>query len=213
MMPRAKSVGAQRLAFDGTADRPILAALIRNRWMIAARGGVAILFGLALLRWPPVTLPVVVTLFGLYAVIDGGLALAAAFRTDARLRHVWPVALEGTVSVVVGIVALLWPLRVSHDLIQVLVTWGVATGVLEFLAALHVSWKRASHWLLLTGGLSSLFLAIMIALLPYADVARTVEIIGVYALVFGALMAAAAYAFPGDEPMYREILSRKGGRR
>ena len=211
-MTRAKTLDVRPFLFRGATDRPVLAALVRNRWMIAARGGVAVLFGLALLRWPPVTLPVVVTLFGVYAVVDGGLALAAAFRTHARLWQLWPVALEGVVSIVLGTVALLWPLRVSHELLQVLVTWGVATGVLEILAALHVSWKRAAHWLLLTGGVSSLSLAIMIALLPYADVAHAVEIMGVYALVFGAVMAAAAYAFPGDEPM-RDILPREAGRR
>jgi uncharacterized membrane protein HdeD (DUF308 family) len=212
MMARVKPLDVRPVDFNGEADRPILAALIRNRGMIAARGGVAILFGLALLRWPPVTLPTVVTLFGLYALIDGGLALAAAFRTHARLRHVWPVALEGLVSVVLGTIALLWPLRVSHDLIQVLVTWGVGTGVLEIIAAAHVSWKRGVHWLLVTGGVSSLSLAIMIALLPHADVAPTVEILGIYALVFGALMAGAAYAFSGDESMRGAIVRSVGGR-
>ena len=212
-MVRAKALDVEPFVLDRPADRPVLAALFRNRWMIGTRGGVAVLFGLALVVWPPITLPAVVTLFGLYALVDGGLALAAAFRTHARLRQLWPVALEGLVSLVIGLLALLWPLRVSQELVQLLVWWAAGTGVLEILAAVHVSWKRAAHWMLLSGGVWSVFLAAILTLVPHADVARTVETIAVYALVFGTLMAIAAFTFPGDERMRRAILRGEGGRR
>jgi len=215
MTAKATTVRA-RAILDDAAERPLLAALYRGRWMIAARGGLAVLLAAALLRWPPATLPTVVLLFAAYAIADGILALAAVLRTRARLsevRVVWPVALEGVVSVAIGTLALVWPLRVTSELVYLLAAWGVGTGALELVAASHVSWKRAAHWLLLTGGASSIFLGLLIALIPYADVARTVEIMGVYALVFGAVLGAAAWAFPGDDRLRRAILQGDGGRR
>lgn len=212
-MARAKALDVEPFVLDRPADRPVLAALLRNRWMIGTRGGLAVLFGLALLGWPSITLPAVVMLFGLYALVDGGLAVAGAFRTHARLWQLWPVVLEGLVSIAIGLFALLWPLRVTQELVRVLVWWGAVTGVLEILAALHVSWKRAAHWMLLSGGVSSLFLAVIVALVPRADVTRTVETIAAYALVFGTLMALAAFTFPGDERMRRAILRGQGGQR
>jgi uncharacterized membrane protein HdeD (DUF308 family) len=49
---------------DPAVDRSVLAAMIRNWWMMAARGGLAVLFGLSVLWWLDVTLPTIVVLLG-----------------------------------------------------------------------------------------------------------------------------------------------------
>lgn len=43
-----------------------------------------------------------------------------------------------------------------------------------------------------TGGLTSVFLALLVLLLPHADVETIVALIGVYALTFGSVMALTA---------------------
>ena len=55
----------------------MLEHLSRYWWTLAIRGALAVLFGLAALIWPDITLRVLVWLFGFYAVVDGLLALAA----------------------------------------------------------------------------------------------------------------------------------------
>jgi uncharacterized membrane protein HdeD (DUF308 family) len=184
---------------DPAVERSILAAMIRNWWMTAARGALAVLFGLSVLWWPDVTLPTIVVLFGVYALVDGMLAIAAATHGRLRLLEAWPVALEGVASVVLGIVALGWPLRVPRDLLIALVTWGIATGILEIAQAVRLPRTRAAHWLLGMGGISSLFLAVLLLMLPYAGVDRIVQVIGVYALVFGTVVTLAALVVSRDE--------------
>jgi uncharacterized membrane protein HdeD (DUF308 family) len=168
-------------------------ALVHNWWMMAVRGGLAIVFGLAVL-WPSVTLPIVVLLFGAYAVLDGVWALAAARHASSKLLDAWPVALEGLVSVALGLLALLWPF-VTRQFIYVLAGWGIATGVLELLAAIHLPARGAGHRLLATGGFSSLFLAFLILLLPYAHVDEVVHAIAAYAEIFGIVLLLAAIRF------------------
>jgi uncharacterized membrane protein HdeD (DUF308 family) len=90
----------------------------------------------------------------------------------------------------------------------VLAAWGLGTGVFELLAALYLSHRAAGFWLLLTGGLSSLFLATLILLLPHADIDLVVRIIAAYAQVFGIATLVAAMRFPRDREAGRYAASR-----
>ena len=64
-------------------------------WMVAVRGGLGILMGLAVLLWPGVRLGELVALFGTYAVLDGIWAAAWAVRRVVPpvllrpARHTW----------------------------------------------------------------------------------------------------------------------------
>ena len=57
-----------------------MAVLARNWWTVGLRGLIAILFGLAALFCPGITLFALVFLFGAYALVDGVVSLVAAFR-------------------------------------------------------------------------------------------------------------------------------------
>jgi hypothetical protein len=73
----------------------------------------------------------------------------------------WPVLFEGAVSLGVGWLALGWPL-VPQDAVRAIAAWGLLTGVLELVAAARLPRQSAGPWLLLTGGVFSLFLAVLI---------------------------------------------------
>jgi uncharacterized membrane protein HdeD (DUF308 family) len=177
------------------SDRPdahvLLATLGRNWWMVAARGALAILFGALLLRRPGVPLNLVVALFGVYAVLDGAWAIASALWVTRRSLAGWPVWVEGAVSLVVGVLALGWPL-VPRQLVGAIAIWGLLTGVLEIVAAVLLPRQGAGYWLLATGGVFSLFLALFILMLPQASEPHVVSALGIYALAFGALLVGAA---------------------
>jgi uncharacterized membrane protein HdeD (DUF308 family) len=167
--------------------------------MMAARGALAMLFGLAIVLWPSVTLSIVVALFGGYAVLDGALAVAAALRVSEGRLEAWPVALEGAVSLALGALALGWPF-VSRELVYLIAGWGIVIGVLEVLAALAVSPRVAGHWLLATGGGFSLFVAVLILMLPHAALETVALIIGIYAILAGVLVTLAAVGFRAGTP-------------
>jgi uncharacterized membrane protein HdeD (DUF308 family) len=170
-------------------------SLVANWWMMAMRGVLAIAFGVAVYVWPDVTLSVIVVLFGLYALLDGVWAVAAGVRASTRVLDAWPVVLEGVVSIVLGLVALLWP-TIPRPLIWLVATWGALTGILELITALGEPSGRPRRWLLLTGGASSLFLALVIVALPYASAGLVARVISAYAQVFGVVLLFAAVDFP-----------------
>jgi uncharacterized membrane protein HdeD (DUF308 family) len=173
---------------------PTSRALVRNWWMMAVRGVLAIAFGGALLLWPGVTLSIVVLLFGIYAIVDGGWSIAAANRASTRLAQTWPVMLEGIASVAIGVLALVWPFM-PRSFVYLLVFWGMLTGILELTAAIRLPLQRAASCVLGTAGVSSLVLALFLFLLTHADDDAVVRIMATYAQVFGVTTLLAATLF------------------
>lgn len=176
---------------DGIQSHVLLATLARNWWMVGARGALAILFGAVLLLNPSMPLNLLVALFGTYAALDGAWAVASALWVTRKSFVGWPVLFEGAASLVVGGLALGWPL-VPRELVAAIATWGLLTGVLEIIAAVRLPRERAGYWLLGTGGVSSLFLALIILVIPHASQPYIVNALGVYSLVFGGLLFAVA---------------------
>jgi uncharacterized membrane protein HdeD (DUF308 family) len=177
-----------------------LSALVRNWWMMAIRGVLAMAFGVSIVVWPGATLSTVVLLFSVYAILDGAWTIGAGTRASTGVFDAWPVLLEGAVSVGLGLVALAWPF-VPRQFAYVLAAWGLITGVLELVAAIRLPRSAAGHWLLATAGVSSLLLAALVLLLAHADDDFIMRAIAAYALVFGTVLLLAAVFFP------REVLS------
>src|ERR671915_2509408 len=78
-------------------------------WVLALRGFVAIIFGLAALFWPGLILAVLIVLFGFYALVDGVLAVIAAFRSSGRGMRRPLLLIEGAIGILFGVLALFWP--------------------------------------------------------------------------------------------------------
>ena len=57
--------------------------LTQNWWMIVLRGLLAIAFGVAAFVWPGITWLTLVFLFGIYAIVDGLIAVATGLRQSA----------------------------------------------------------------------------------------------------------------------------------
>src|SRR3954454_12590111 len=88
----------------------MIAQLARNWWIPLIRGIAAILFGVAALIWPSLTLEVLVLFFGAYALIDGVFALVSglmASGADGGLRGT--LVLTGIAGIVTGLLTFFWP--------------------------------------------------------------------------------------------------------
>ena len=75
---------------------------------LAVSGVAAVLFGLATLVWPDVTLWALVVLWGAFVFVDGITALSAAITDRFLLNRGW-VAFWGVTGIAAGVVTFLWP--------------------------------------------------------------------------------------------------------
>src|SRR4051812_1711356 len=86
---------ALRSAPEDRRRRQTMAAIFaRHWWILALRGVAAIAFGVLAWFWPEITLIVLVTLFGAYALVDGIFSLITAVRGRSREPR-WIVAVMG----------------------------------------------------------------------------------------------------------------------
>jgi uncharacterized membrane protein HdeD (DUF308 family) len=175
--------------------------------MMAGRGVLAVLFGAAIALWRMPVFDAVIVSFGTYAIADGILAMASALRAARPRMKGWPIALEGIVSVVLGVFAFTWPF-LPRGAIGVLVAWGVLTGICEIIAAVRLPRNLAAHWLLATGGTCSIFLAAVVLVLPHAGSDRVALALAAYAIVFGIVILLTSLRFRLAAPAGRSQRGR-----
>lgn len=163
-------------------------ALSRNWWLVLLRGILAILFGISAFLWPGITLLTLIILFGVYAIVDGAVAIVTGLSRTKESPRWWTFLVEGLVNIGAGVVALIWPELATLVLIYVIAAWAVFTGILEIVAAIRLRHEINNEWFLALGGVLSIGTGILLFLQPVAGSLAIIWIIGGYALVFGILM-------------------------
>lgn len=166
--------------------------MTRHWWVLALRGAFAILFGITAWVWPGITVWALVVLFGAYALVDGVIALAEAFRDTAGGPR-GMLLLSGAAGIALGILALVWPGITAFVLLMLIAAWAVATGVLEIVAALALRRELKGEWAdVLTGAISVIF-GILLFAWPVSGAVAIVWLIGLFSILFGAAMVGAAF--------------------
>jgi uncharacterized membrane protein HdeD (DUF308 family) len=166
-----------------------LARLLRNCWLVAVRGAIAILFGLLTLSFPTMLLSSFILLFGVYATVDG--LITIWWSIQRRTKQGWWIhLLEGAVSVIAGIVAFVYPDNTVSVMLNIIIIRVILIGIFEIWAAIQLRKEIAGgFWLGLSGVSSVLFgiLGIILMSTPSAAILgiQPPTILGVYAIVFG----------------------------
>jgi uncharacterized membrane protein HdeD (DUF308 family) len=162
--------------------------LSQNWWLVLLRGMLAILFGIAAFAWPGITLLTLVLFFGVYAIIDGVIAIVTGLSRTRETSRWWMFLLEGLLNIGAGIVALWMPGLATLVLIYILASWAVFTGILEIVAAVRLRHEITNEWFLALGGVLSIGLGILLFLQPAAGGLAIVWTIAAYAVLFGILL-------------------------
>jgi uncharacterized membrane protein HdeD (DUF308 family) len=158
--------------------------LLRNWWVLLVRGIFAIIFGVLAFAMPATVLAALVVVFGVYALLDGLVALGAALMDREVGRPRWLVAVAGAASVAAGLISFAWPGVTAMTLLYLIATWAVVTGVLQIVAAFELH-DGTSHWPLAVGGALSILFGGLLAVRPFEGMVGVVYVIGAYAIVYG----------------------------
>jgi uncharacterized membrane protein HdeD (DUF308 family) len=167
----------------------MLDSLSRRWWAVALRGVAAVLFGAMALVWPGITLFVLVVLFGVYALMDGALTLAAALRDRNAADNGpggrgWIIA-RGVFGIAIGVLAVLWPGITAVVLLWSIAAWAVVTGVFEVVVAIRLRREMDREWLLALSGVLAVVFGLTLVVWPAAGALALVTVIGAAALLMG----------------------------
>jgi len=161
--------------------------LTKNWWLVVLRGVAAILFGLFAFIRPELTLFVLVTFFGVYALVDGFIAVATGLSHTKDSPRWWVFLFEGLFGIGVGVITLIWPGVTTLAIIAMIAAWAILTGVLEVAAAVRLRREMANEWLLALSGILSIGVGILLIVQPVAGSTAIIWTIGAYALIAGIL--------------------------
>lgn len=175
----------------------LVRVMANNWWVPLLRGIAAVIFGLMALFWPGLTVYFLLIVFGAYAIFDGIMATIVAFQRKSEDDRWWSWALDGFLSIVIGLMALFWPVATALVFVIWMAAWAVVTGVLRIIAAIRLRKEIAGEWAL---GLSGLLLIIwggLMAMIPAAGLLSIAWLIGLFALLIGAVMVVLAFRLRG----------------
>jgi uncharacterized membrane protein HdeD (DUF308 family) len=167
--------------------------LSRNWWLMLLRGLVAIGFGVFVIMKPQTSLPVLVYLFGIYALVEGVLEVAVAIEGRNQVDSWGLLLLWGLLGVAVGILAFTKPDFTALALLYYIALWAIATGVLEIAAAIRLREVISNEWWLFLAGIVSVAFGVWLIARPDTGEVTLLYAIGIYAILYGVLVVLFAF--------------------
>jgi len=153
---------------------------------LAVHGAAAMVFGLATLVWPEISLWSLVLLWGAFAFVDGVTAVSAAL-ADRMLIHRGWVAVRGVAGIVAGIVTFVWPSMTAVALLAVIATWSLIIGGSRIAFAISARKQLSGAGVVGIGGALLVLLGVLLLADPGAGAIGITWAIGWAAFVSGCL--------------------------
>lgn len=161
-------------------------------WVVLLRGILAILFGVLAYTWPGLTVLILVTIWGAYAMIDGIVGVVAG------VRGKWgSLVVIGLIGIAAGIVAFLWPGLTAVTLLWVIAFWAIVAGVLQISAAIRLRKEVQGEWLWVLSGILTIGLGVLFFLYPGAGILSVTWLIAALAIVWGILLVMLSFKLKG----------------
>jgi uncharacterized membrane protein HdeD (DUF308 family) len=160
---------------------------------LAVQGAAAVLFGLATLVWPSITLWALVLLWGAFAFVDGVTALSAAIGDRLLVHRGW-VAFWGVTGIGAGLVTFFWPSITALGLLVVIATWSLLIGGSQIAFAVSARKQVSGAWAIALGGVLLVLLGMLLLINPSDGAIAVTWAIGWVAFLYGSVelwMAAA----------------------
>lgn len=167
---------------------PLPMALVNELWwLILIQSLLAIFFGLAAVFWPGLTLVTLVYLFSAFVLAWGIIEIVHGLMSMSRRDTWWLTLLFGILALIVGVYLVRHPAVSFVTFIVLIGVTLIVRGVFDTVGAFMDRSPAAHRALLLISGLAAIVAGIILLAQPVAGGVAFVWILGLYALLFGAL--------------------------
>jgi uncharacterized membrane protein HdeD (DUF308 family) len=168
-------------------------ALKRGWLLLLLRGVAAIAFGVLTLMQPGISLAALVLLFGVYAIIDGVVAISTAVSARQYEQHWWLLLIAGLVGIAVGFIAFRAPDVTALALLFYIAAWAIARGMIEIVLGIRVRHMVKGEWRIILAGIASVLFGAFLLARPGGGALTVLWLIAVYALIVGVLLVISAF--------------------
>jgi uncharacterized membrane protein HdeD (DUF308 family) len=159
-------------------------------WVLTTRGVLAILFGIAAIFWPGITILTLLYLFSAYILVAGIVDIVHGI-TDISHGGTWFLTLVlGFIEMGVGVYLLRHPHVTFATFILLIGFTLIFRGVFEIVGAFGGHLMASHRMMLVIGGILSTLAGIILLFQPAAAGVAFVWILGLYALIVGPIFIA-----------------------
>jgi uncharacterized membrane protein HdeD (DUF308 family) len=171
----------------------MLEAVSKYWWVMLLRGLLAIVFGVTAILWPGLTLFWLILVFGIYVIVDGVLEIWSGIQNRNRHDRWWTEILIGLVGIVAGFLVIVLPDVTAMVLIYFIAAWMIISGVMGIIYAIRVRNEISNEWFIIVSGVLSVIVGLYFLAFPGDGALSLVWVIGIYAILFGAMLVAFAF--------------------
>ncbi len=170
--------------------------VLASRWhLLFIRGVVSVAFGIVALVLSQLTIDALGILFGLYALVDGWLALALALRMRRRPGF-GSLICEALVSIGASVIILARSLALPLPALQTIVpTWMIFRGITVLALSFEVHEEVSGAWPLPLAAALSILCGLLLIVAFSSSVQAIVWVLTLYSLAVGAAMMTLALRF------------------
>ena len=179
------------LSDDEIAVGDLVSAQLEKMWGWYLAGGIiAMIFGFFVISYRHASVYAIVYLASGFFIVGGRFELIGGLRA-ARQR--WPLIIFGVIWVGAGIVGFVWP-HITIFIVAILVGWGfLVLGIFDIVNSIRYHYLPY-WWAYLIRGIIAVALGFLCIRHPGAPLTALVVLIGIGAIVFGAVELIGAFS-------------------
>jgi uncharacterized membrane protein HdeD (DUF308 family) len=171
-------------------------AVAQQWWVVALRGLAYLLFGIAALLAPGLTLVLLTVWVAAFMAVDGALAAVAGINAIRHHKHGAALLAEGVLGLLIALLVLVWPVAGIATVVLLIAAWALITGAALLYAAIALPLQAGRFWMAATAILS-LALGVVLFAHPVAGALVLAWWLGAYAMVSGVLLLSLAFSLRG----------------
>ncbi|MGZ3506368.1 MAG: HdeD family acid-resistance protein [Vulcanimicrobiaceae bacterium] len=161
-------------------------------WLFLLRGLAAIAVAVVAFMRPGDALIAFVLVLGLYALVAGVLAIAAAVSLVGG-DHWWALLLEGILLVVVALLIWSWPVTSALAFVYFIASWLIVSGIFQIAAGMRLRDIINNEWFFILSGIISIVFGVWVFRSGAQGVVATAYLLGWYFVFYGIAQAAVAF--------------------
>jgi len=165
--------------------------LKKGWWLLLISGTIGVIIGGLLIFWPGATITVVTSIVGFFMIVTGIIRFfVAAFDSHAQDR--WLVVLSGIVGIVLGVIVMKNPEGTIKIIVLIVAIFWLIAGLVDLFRGLTNS-ALPDRTLRIVFGLVTALFGVLILVWPTITIGVFVILAGIYAVLFGILEIVAAF--------------------
>ena len=152
------------------------------KWYLILRGVFALVLGAIALFWPDLSIGTLVTIVGIFCIIDGGTGLVFTMK-DSNLRE---YQLISVLTLVMGLVLVIWPTGVIKFVLMLFGAWLVFVGGGQILSGRKMAKGDSNRRVLIAIGAIAAVIGLVLIFWPGTGIVVVSWGIAAAAIVHGA---------------------------